>query len=199
VNCTQIAEPRLTDPGSRHQCLIYEGPPSLQLPALAAAIQHKLDEGYRCLYLNTRPMVAGIRSCLAAMGVDVENEVAKARLNLSSESTVAANGSFDSDMMLHKLEVALDQALSDGYTGLWATGDITWEFGSERNFAKLLEYEYQLEELMQRRPELCGVCQYHQDTLPPEASHQALMTHKMIFINATLSRVSPRYVLRHGP
>ncbi len=35
--------------------------------------------------------------------------------------------------MLHKLEDALDQALSDGYKGLWATGDMTWEFGSEKN------------------------------------------------------------------
>ncbi len=41
-----------------------------------------------------------------------------------------ADGSFDVPMMLANLEEALDQALRDGYKGLWATGDMTWEFGS---------------------------------------------------------------------
>lgn len=67
-------------------------------------------------------MVAGMRSYLAATGMDVAN--------------------------------ALDQALDDGYIGLWVTGDMTWEFGPEKNFAKLLEYEWRLEELFHRRPEL---------------------------------------------
>jgi hypothetical protein len=32
--------------------------------------------------------------------------------------------------MVHALERAVQQALSEGYDGLWATGDMTWEFGS---------------------------------------------------------------------
>jgi hypothetical protein len=138
-------------------------------------------------------MVAGIRSYLAAIGIDVESDIAKTRLVLSSESTASAGDGFHVDMMLDNLEDALDQALSDGYKGLWASGDMTWEFGSEKNFAKLLEYEYRLEELMHKRPELCGICQYHQDTLPSEVTRQALLTHRMIFINETLSRVNPNY------
>jgi hypothetical protein len=179
---------------SRHQCLVYEGSPSQQLPALAATIKRKLTEGHRCLYLNSRPMVAGLRSSLAAIGIDVESDVAKARLLLSSESIASADGDFNVEIMLDMLEGALDQALSDGYEGLWATGDMTWEFGCEKNFAKLMEYEYRLEELMQKRPELSGVCQYHQDTLPRDVTRQALLTHRMIFINETLSRVNPHYV-----
>ena len=179
---------------SRHQCLIYEGSPSLQLPALAALIKRKLDEGHRCLYLNSRPMVAGLRSALAAIGIDVVGDVAKARLVLSSEPVTSADGDFNVGTMLDMLEEALDQTLSDGYVGLFATGDMTWEFGSEKNFAKLMDYEYRLEELMHKRPELCGICQYHQDTLPPEATQQALLTHRTLFINETLTRINPSYV-----
>ncbi len=62
---------------ARHQCLIYEGSPSRQLPALAAVIKRKLDEGHRCLYLNSRPMVAGMRSYLAAIDIDVLSVTAK--------------------------------------------------------------------------------------------------------------------------
>jgi hypothetical protein len=186
-------KPAFTEPHSRHQCLIYQGPPSLQLPALSAMIKRKLDEGYRCMYLNSRPMVSGLRSCLAAIGVDVASDVAKVRLILSSESDLA-DGGFDADAMLRKLEDALDQALVDGYEGLWASGDMTWEFGSEKDFPKLMDYEYRLEELMQRRPELSGICQYHQDTLPPQTTQMALRTHPMLFINEALSRVNPDYV-----
>jgi len=179
---------------SRHQCLIYEGSPSQQLPALAGTIKKKLGEGHRCLYLNSRPMVAGLRSYLAAIGMDVENDVSENRLVLSSESMASADGGFDVDIMLGKLEDALDQALSDGYKGLWASGDMTWEFGAEKNFGKLMEYEYRLEELFCKRQELCGICQYHQDTLPRDVTRQALLVHRTIFINETLSRVNPNYV-----
>lgn len=178
---------------SRHQCLIYEGSPSLRLPALAATVQRKLNEGYRCLYLNSRPMVAGMRSYLSAAGIDVEQKIAKASLILTSEPSVSEDGDFDVASMLHKLEDALDQALKDGYKGLWATGDMTWEFGPQKNFGKLMEYEWKLEELFRKRPELCGVCQYHRDTLPHEVMRQGLQTHRMIFINETLSRINLHY------
>jgi len=161
---------------------------------LAATIRQKLGEGCRCLYLNSPAMVAGLRSCLAATGIDVGCEVAKARLVLSSEPVTTPDGGFDVDSMLHTLEEALDQALNDGFKGLWAAGDMTWEFGSEKNFAKLMEYEHRLEAIFCRRLELYGICQYHQDTLPREVTQQGLLTHRTIFINETLSRLNPHYV-----
>jgi hypothetical protein len=159
---------------------------------MTAMILQKLDAGYRCLYLNSPPMVAGVRSYLAAKGMDVVSEIAKARLVLSSEQT-SPDRSFNVDRMLSRLEEALDNALIDGYKGLWATGDITWEFGPEKDFSRLLEYEWGLEELFRKRPELCGICQYHRDTLPHEAMRQGLQAHPAIFINETLSRINPHY------
>lgn len=182
---------------SRHQCLIYEGAPSQKLPILAFILKRKLDEGYRCLYLNSAPMVAGMRYTLAAMGMDVAYELAKARLVLSSEPA-SASWTFNSEVMLGKLEDSLDQAISDGYKGLWATGDMTWEFGPDKNFSELLEYELGLEEIFHRRKELCGICQYHQDTLPLEAMRQGLLTHPSIVINDTLSRINPHYLKAGG-
>src|SRR6185312_695191 len=134
---------------NRHQCMIYKGSPSQKLPMLAAIVKQKLDEGYRCLYLNSAPMVAGMRSTLAALDVDVESELAKERLILSSEP-VSPGGVFNSKLMLTQLEDSLNQALSDGYKGLWASGDMTWEFGPEKDFSKLLEYELGLEEIFSK-------------------------------------------------
>src|SRR5258706_15143631 len=98
--------------------------------------------------------------------------------------------------MLALLENAIAEAKRDGFSGLWATGDMTWEFGNEKNFVKLLEYERGLEELFEKQPSLSGVCQYHTDTLPIGVVEQGLHVHKGIFVSETLSRINP-YFLSH--
>ena len=175
---------------SRHQCLIYEGSPVAHLPAFVSAIRHKLQENNRCLYLNSPPMVVGLRSYLFAAGIDVPKEIMKGSLVLSSDKGHLKNGSFDIDRMLKMLSAALNQALNEGYQGLFASGDMSWEFGPEKDFSKLLEYEQRLEEMFQKHPTLFGICQYHTDTLPPEIVRQGMFAHKTMFLNETLSRLT---------
>lgn len=103
--------------------------------------------------------------------------------------------------MLGMLKDAMGQALKDGYTALWATSDMMWELGSEKNLEKLLEYECGLEELLRKHPALGGICQYHKENLPISAIQVALYTHQSVYVNQTLSRVNPFYTqpatLRH--
>jgi MEDS: MEthanogen/methylotroph, DcmR Sensory domain len=178
----------------RHQCLIYKGSPSLQLAAVAALVRQKMNENYRCLYLNSPVMVAGMRCYLAAAGIDVASELEKASLMLSSDQGHLVEGHFAVDGMMRTLEGAIYQALNDGYKGLWATGDMTWELGPEKDFSKLLEYEWRLEELFRKHPALGGICQYHADTLPDHVLRQGLLSHPSIFVNETLSQINPYYL-----
>jgi hypothetical protein len=182
------------DTTSRHQCLIYEGSPSQQLLALATQARQKLRDNYRCLYLNTPSMVTGMRSYLALAGINVTQEIAKGSLVLTSEQNHLAGGHFDVDRMIRGLEEAVQLALADGYKGLWASGDMSWEFGPQKEFGKLLEYEWRLEEFFQREPALHGICQYHKESLPRQAMQDGLVSHPSIFINETLSRVNPHYL-----
>lgn len=165
----------------------------MHLPGVALVIMQKLNENLRCLYLNSPPMIAGMRSYLAAAGVDLSAEVSRGALVLSSDDGHLVNGRFDVEKMLGLLSQAIDQAVVDGYSGLWAAGDMTWEFGPEKNFAKLEDYERRLDELFTKRPELQGVCQYHAELLPDDAVNTALQTHRACYINTTLSRMSPYY------
>ena len=161
---------------------------------MAALLRQKLKANHRCLYLNSPAMVAGMRSYLAATGLDIAHEIGKASLVLSSDQRHLASGCFDVDRMMHTLEDALQQALNDGYDGLWATGDMTWEFGPEKDFSKLLDYEWQLEGFFRTHPSMGGVCQYHADTLPREVLRQGLLAHQSVFINETLSLINPSYL-----
>jgi hypothetical protein len=178
----------------RHQCLIYKGAPSKHLPALAEAMREKLRQNHRCLYLNSPTMVAGLRSYLAAAGVDVAQEVTKTRLILSADQNHLTHGRFDIERMLRTLENLLNNALRDRFAGLWAVGDMTWELGPEKDPARLLEYEWRLEKIFHQRPELGGICQYHADTLPREMMRQTLLVHPSIFVNQTLSLINPHYL-----
>lgn len=180
----------------RHQCLIYKGSPATQLSGLSVVIRQKLTDNYRCLYFNTSAMVGAIRPYLLAGGIDTTQEVKKGSLVLSSDRSHLADGHFNVDRMLGMLEEALKQALHDGYAGLWCTGDMTMEFGPSRDFSKLLEYEWRLEEFLQLHPALSGLCQYHADTLPNEVLRQGLLAHPSLYINETLSRLNPYYVAR---
>jgi hypothetical protein len=181
------------NPVYRHQCHIYSGAPSHQLPAIADVMVQMMADGHRCLYLNSPTMVTGLRSCLAAKGIDVTRATSERRLVFSSD-TVSGNEDFDVDKMLQKLEEALEESLADGYKGLWASGDMTWELGAEKNYDKLLEYEWKLEALFQKRKELHGICQYHCDSLPQSIVRQGLTMHGTLFVNETLSRLNQYYI-----
>lgn len=178
----------------RHQCLIYDGAPSLHLAALAAAARQKLKENYRCLVLNSEPMLAGMRSYLAAAGVDVTQEMAKGTLAFSAERPHLIHGRFEIDAMMQGLGDTLHHALRDGHAGLWATGDMTWEMGPDHDFGKLLEYEWRLDAFFHEHAELSGICQYHARTLPRESMRHGLCVHPSLFINETLSLVNPHYL-----
>lgn len=182
-------------PASRHQCLIYDGSPSRQLPAIASAMCQMLNQNHRCLYLNSPPVVAGLKSCLAASGIDVAHEIKTGKLVLSSERNYLLGGwQFDVDCMLDSLQRSLTQALADGYQGLWASGDMAWEFGPEKDLSKLVEYEWRLERFLHENPQMGGICQYHSDILPRDILRKGLLTHPQLFINETLTIMNPHYL-----
>lgn len=178
--------------GPRHQCAIYAGSPLARLPLFAQATKERLTTGYRCLYLNDPDMVVAFTQALEDAGVDTVSEKNNNRLQLSSEP-VTRNGDFDIDYMLGNLQQAHSQAMADGMTGLWATGDMKWELGDEKNYDKLPEYEMKLDALLQQRQGLCGICQYAAETLPPSVMRQGLLMHRMIYINNTVTRLNPHY------
>ena len=177
----------------RHQCLMYRGDPSRQLVDLTLLIRKKLQANYRCLYLNSEAMVAGIRSYLISSGVNVADAVREKRLILTSERSHLVHGVFEPGRMMGLLEAAHDAALKDGHAGLWASGDMAWEFGPARDFSKLVEYERKLEAFFQTHPALSGVCQYHADFLPDAVMQHGLELHPGVYVNQTLSRINPHY------
>jgi len=187
---------------SHHRCMIYDGDPCAQLPRIASIAAEHLRINYRCLYLNRPQMVAAFESNLAEARVDTVEAVRRGALVLSSDQAHLVDGIFDPQRMLAMLRSAVRQASSNGFAGLWASGDMLWEFGSERNLSKLLAYEVGVQELMEQEPTLRGVCQYHRDSLPANAVLVALYTHQALHVKDRLHWSNPHYrsltTLRNG-
>jgi hypothetical protein len=176
-----------------HQCFLYEGSPDLNIPCLGKALREMLTRNYRCLYLNCEPMTDAMQAFLAGTGVDVVREMERGSLVLSSDREHLLHGRFDLKSMLRGLEDTLERSLADGYAGLFATGDMSWEFGPEADFSELMEYEWKLEEFFEAHPQLSGICQYHANSLPPEVMKQGLTAHPAIFVNEELSIPNPHF------
>ena len=167
------------------------------MPALAAAAHSKLQQNHRCLYLNSPPDGRGNGSYLAALGIDVAGETIRGSLILSSAQLLVNGCGFDIQLMMNTLKSALEQALKDGFSGLWVTGDMSWEFGPAKDFSRLLEYEWRLEEFLRANPEMSGVCQYRADMLPRAVMREGLLAHPSIFVNETLSFINPQHLYTH--
>lgn len=177
----------------RHQCFIYGGAPSSHLADISRTLIENLKANRRCLYLNSPTMTAGMRCQLSAAGLDLKEWVDRGALVISSDQGHLLNGKFDVDRMLRLLNDTLKQALADGYAGLWASGDMTWEFGNEANLEKLAEYEGRLDEFLRDNPAMSGVCMYHRDTLPAHAVETAMITHPTLYVSACLSQLNSCY------
>ena len=178
----------------RHQCFMYEGSPAHSLPCLGKAMREMLDRNYRCLYLNSEPLVDRMRAYLVRKGVDMNREMRRASLILTSDRGHLMHGRFDLPSMMQGLSDTLDQALADGFDGLFATGDMSWEFGPAADFSQLMEYEWKLEEFFEKHPQLSGICQYHANSLPADVMQQGLLAHPGIFVNEELSLSNPYFV-----
>lgn len=178
---------------SRHRCLLYEGHPSEQLPVIVPLMTGALEENQRCLYLGDPRMVAMVREALEREDLDVEREVSRGALILSSDRGHLVDGRFDPGSMVAGLRRLAEDAVRDGFAGLWASGDMRWELGDDRSFERLEEYEALLE-LAFRDVPLMGVCQYHRDSVPPAALRAALSTHRSAYIGRALQQENLFYV-----
>jgi hypothetical protein len=179
---------------SQHECLIYEGSPAQQFGTLASILDRKLKGNYRCLYWASPSMVSDFRSFLIAQGVNVEGEIARGNLQLSTGQDHLLGGwEFDAESTVQMLARMLDQAMREGYKGLWGTGDIAWEFGPNRDFSKLTAYETLLENFLHQNANIGGLCQYRTDMIPRDVVRTGLLVHPRVLVDESSSLLNRWY------
>ncbi|MBI2939286.1 MAG: MEDS domain-containing protein [Chloroflexi bacterium] len=164
-----------------HLCLIYDNLAE-QMAAVAAFMRDGLAAGERCVYIADDRTFDEVAGGLAAVGIDVARERERgALLLLTKRDTYLRSGEFHPAAMIALLRQTIEDALAAGFTGLRATGEMTWALGTEVGCDRLIEYEALLNNFFPGR-QILAICQYNRRRFPPTIIRDVLRTHPIVIV-----------------
>jgi CheY-like chemotaxis protein len=169
-----------------HACLIFESERE-QIQATALFLAVGLDRGERCVFVAPPPALEAVRLAMTKGGVDAVGEMAGGRLILTGDRDFLDRGYWSTPKMLGFLKEAYERALADGFNGLRATGDVSWQVGPSRSFAQIPLYESMLDRFFAGK-RMIGLCQYPKADCPPEALSGVLQTHPIAAVEGVVRR-----------
>jgi len=184
--------PRIAYHQGDHVCTLFTTPEE-QLAAAVEYISAGLSRGERCLYVCCEHGVPEFRAALQRAGIDVATEEKRgALLLLTRHDGHLQGGSFDPDKMISMLHAAVEDALSAGFAGLCAAGDMSWLLDEAPGSERLAEYEARLNHFYQTHRAL-GLCQYNRNKLPDGALDHGIATHPYIRMEGPILLENPFY------
>lgn len=186
--------PRVVYQQGDHVCTLFSSPEE-QLSAAIEYIQQGLNRHERCLYVCSEQTPDEFRAALTAAGIDAGREEARGALVLLTKETGhLEGGSFSPSRMISMLRNAVEGALTDGFEGLCAAGDMTWLLDDAPGSEQVAEYEALLNHFYRNNRAL-GLCQYNRRRLPDAILDHGLATHPTIRIAGPMLLTNPYYEL----
>jgi signal transduction histidine kinase len=164
-----------------HVCLVYERPEE-QVVTMVPYVRQGLERGERCVYVVDEHSMDDVAAVLEAHGVEVERERARrALVFLTQRETFLRGGRFEPAEMIayfHRVEL---ESLAAGFSGLCATGEMSWALGPEPSRLELIRYESLLNRYLPGSHAMAN-CQYNRKRFPPEVIHDVLRTHPRVIL-----------------
>ncbi|MBM4447534.1 MAG: PAS domain S-box protein, partial [Chloroflexi bacterium] len=163
-----------------HLCLIYESPEEWRAAAVPF-IAIGLKRGQKCIYIVDTSTADEIRKYLGEEGVDVASAEKSGQLSVLHETKAyTKEGSFDPNRMIALLISETEKAITEGYTALRVTGEMTWVLRGHPGSEKLLEYEAKLNRDFFPKYPCLAICQYDRWKFDPEIIKGVVMTHPLL-------------------
>ncbi len=164
-----------------HICFLYETPNEHQA-VLTPFLRDGLERREKVIYIADSHDFEHILDYLRADQMDVESALANGQLSLvTAHDTYLHNGAFDPDKMIAFLREQTDQAISEGYTALRVSGEMTWVLGNLPDSKLLIEYEVKLNEFFPESRCL-AICQYDRRRFDAAVLLEVLRTHPKVII-----------------
>lgn len=163
-----------------HICLIYETSQDWK-DAVIPFLKIGLERGEKCLYVVDSHTANQIRHFLKKEGIDVESVRQSGQFVILHESEAyTREGSFDPDRMIALLASETEKALSEGYTALRVTGEMTWVLKGLPGSEKVIEYEAKLNSDLFPKHPCVAICQYNRQRFDPEIIKGVILTHPIV-------------------
>jgi PAS domain S-box-containing protein len=170
-----------------HLCSIYESPEEHFAVAMPF-IRIGLDRGEKCIYIADDGTEEVVRDAMLAEGIDVERAIETDRLVLKKkEAAYLKHGSFDPECMFTFWKDATDEAMSQGFPALRATGETEWVLGGAPGLERWIEYESRLADVLAQH-NCFALCQYNRHLFPAELILEVIRTHPTVVYRGAVCR-----------
>ena len=167
-----------------HTALIYRTRAE-QFATLCPFIQSGLARRERCLYITNDTSIGVVRERLLKSGIDVAAAESRGALKIATkDDTYQKHGAFEPDKMVADLKAELQDSLRRGFTGLRATGEMTWTLASPDSLSQLIAYEATLHK--QFSPFLTGLCQYDETRFEPAILSDIIRIHPKVIVHSKI-------------
>jgi hypothetical protein len=149
-----------------------------------------LQRNERCMYIADENSVPRIVQELQNAGVDVEKEKNRDALNiLTKDQTYLRYGMFEPQRMVGDLNREVKCSIEKGFTGLRASGEMSWALDLPSAMARLIEYEEQLQAVWPAQ--FGGVCQYTMTRFSPDLIARLKRLHRIYVEDNKIVRQKP--------
>lgn len=164
-----------------HLCVIYKTETehkNLMIPF----IKQGLIKNQAILYITDARQTTDIIHYFSAENINIQRYIDNGQLMFaSSKETYLKDETFDPDRMLQMLNEITQEIISKGFTALRISGEMSWFFKGQSDYAKLIEYEAKLNIFLHNYPAI-GLCQYDQRRFNSEVLLDVIRTHPYVII-----------------
>lgn len=163
-----------------HICLPFETG-SEKLEAVASFLIDGLSQGKRCLFVGTTAELVELNEPLESAGICIDRARSRGRLVFwTREEAYLKDGVFNPEIVLDKIEAQVREAVADGFTGLYATGELVYQ-PEDDVWRRIVQYEAQVNETFARLP-VVSLCRYPRSIVPPHRVQDVLRTHPVAIV-----------------
>ena len=167
-----------------HMDLIYRTRAE-QFATICPFIRSGLARRERCLYIANDTSIALVLDKLAKACVDTVAALKNGSLIVATKKdTFQDRGVFEPEKMVTHLRQEVDNALKLGFSGLRATGEMTWTLDAPEALNRLIEYEALLHKRFAKQ--LTGLCQYDETRFSPEILSEILRIHPKVIVRGRI-------------
>lgn len=176
-----------------HLCLIYETKEE-QFAAAIPFIRAGLLKNERCVYIADDNTIDAVLHAMQSEDLDLFTTSQKngQLLLITKTESYLKEGYFHPEKMIGFLKKSAEDAVTSGYLGLRATGEMTWMLAGDPGSEKLMEYEALLNTFFPKA-NACALCQYNRNRFSDTLLLDVFRTHPLVVYKNKLIE-NPLYV-----
>jgi len=162
-----------------HICLIFETLEewrNIIIPFIITGLM----KGQKCIYITDENSTERIRKLIHKEWSNASVAEKSGQLVvLEAKDTYTKDGRFEPDKMIALLISETNKAISEGYSALRATGEMTWILKSNLGVEKAFEYDAKLNHFFAEYP-CIAICQYNLKEFPIQMIDEVILTHPVL-------------------